>query len=196
MSYVNEFLEERNQEIATIKERKMILFLSDADCQRIAEKAGRAGMTVGELLENFIGDLVCGTYTNGSDERDCANQWFERCYFGMFPDETLLKHLLDYGEDVREFLDAVAEMERFTAHPEAFKSDIEDLCEGENLWFQDVYEDTIENFKKHWESTDEIDVEKEIEICRKWYADFQKLQEPYVEPKKQKQPALKSRQKL
>lgn len=26
--------------------------------------------TIGELIENFAGDLVGGTYSNGSDERD------------------------------------------------------------------------------------------------------------------------------
>ena len=33
--------------------------------------------TIGELIENFAGDLVGGTYSNGSDERDYADQWFE-----------------------------------------------------------------------------------------------------------------------
>ena len=37
--------------------------------------------TIGELIENFAGDLVGGTYSNGSDERDYADQWFERCWF-------------------------------------------------------------------------------------------------------------------
>ena len=34
-------------------------------------------------MESFVGDLVGGTYSNGSDERDYADQWFERCWFGM-----------------------------------------------------------------------------------------------------------------
>lgn len=43
--------------------------LSDADVRRLAEKSGEGGLTISELLENFIGDLVDGTYSNGSDER-------------------------------------------------------------------------------------------------------------------------------
>lgn len=179
-------INERMKEIETIKERKVILSLSDADCQRIAETAGKVGLTVGKLLENFIGDLVCGTYTNGSDERDCANQWLRRCYFGMFPDETLLKHLLDYGNDVGGFLNACDEMELYTAHPEEFKEELEELCEGEKLWFQYEYEDTIEEFKHYRKSGDEIDMAKEIALCRKWYEDLQKIQKPYVEPETQK----------
>ena len=39
--------------------------------------------------------VVFDTYSNGSDERDYADQWFERCWFGMFPEPTLLNHLLN-----------------------------------------------------------------------------------------------------
>ena len=76
------------------RERKITVKLSDADCDRLARKCGEHGLTIGELIENFVGDLVGGTYSNGSDERDYADQWFERCWFGMFPEPTLLNHLL------------------------------------------------------------------------------------------------------
>ena len=57
------FCEEQKREIETIKERIVKLELSDADCERISRKAGISGLTVSELLENFIGDLVNGTYS-------------------------------------------------------------------------------------------------------------------------------------
>ena len=53
--------------------------LSDADVRRLAEKSGEGGLAISELLENFIGDLVDGTYSNGSDERMYAEQWYQRC---------------------------------------------------------------------------------------------------------------------
>lgn len=83
--------QEQKKEIETIKERTIKLNLSDADCERIAEKAGKHGITVSTLLENFIGDLVDGTYSNGSDERYRAEQWFERCWFEIFLKKQLLK---------------------------------------------------------------------------------------------------------
>jgi len=70
--------EEQQKEIETIRERKITVKLSDADCDRLARKCGEHGLTIGELIENFVGDLVGGTYSNGSDERDYADQWFER----------------------------------------------------------------------------------------------------------------------
>lgn len=86
--------EEQKKEIETIRDRKITVKLSDADCDRLARKCGEHGLTIGELIENFVGDLVDGTYSNGSDERYYADQWFERCWFGMFPEPTLLNHLL------------------------------------------------------------------------------------------------------
>lgn len=82
---------QQQEEIETIRSRTIEVKLSDADVKRISEKAAAHGLTVGELIENFIGDLVCGTYSNGSDERMYAEQWFERCWFGMFPDLTFLR---------------------------------------------------------------------------------------------------------
>lgn len=83
---------QQQEEIETIRSRTIEVKLSDADVKRISEKAAAHGLTVGELIENFIGDLVCGTYSNGSDERMYAEQWFERCWFGMFPDLTFLRY--------------------------------------------------------------------------------------------------------
>ena len=68
--------EEQRKEIETIKKRQIKLELSDADCDRLARKCGEYGLTIGELIENFVGDLVDGTYSNGSDERMYAQQWF------------------------------------------------------------------------------------------------------------------------
>lgn len=73
--------ENTRKEISTIKSRTYKLNLSDADVIRLAEKALNYNMTASELLENFIGDLVYGTYSNGSDEREYISMWAERCWF-------------------------------------------------------------------------------------------------------------------
>lgn len=88
---------QQQKEIETIRPRTIEVKLSDADVKSISEKAAAHGLTVGELIENFIGDLVCGTYSNGSDERMYAEQWFNRCWFGMFPDLTFLRYLIEWG---------------------------------------------------------------------------------------------------
>lgn len=164
---------EQEREIETIKERTITLKLSDADCERIAKKVGKNGLTVGKLIENFIVDLIDGTYSNGSDERRIADEWFERCWFGMFPEETLLRHLLECCIDVEDFLSAYDELKYYEANPQEFAEEMKEAKEnGEELWFKEDYHDyTDEFFSKH----KDVDIEKEIELCRKWLADLQKL---------------------
>lgn len=48
---------QQQEEIETIRSRTIEVKLSDADVKRISEKAAAHGLTVGELIENFIGDL-------------------------------------------------------------------------------------------------------------------------------------------
>lgn len=47
---------QQQEEIETIRSRTIEVKLSDADVKRISEKAAAHGLTVGELIENFIGD--------------------------------------------------------------------------------------------------------------------------------------------
>ncbi|MEA4895781.1 MAG: molecular chaperone GrpE, partial [Oscillospiraceae bacterium] len=51
----------QEEEFKTICGRNFTLNLSTADALRLFDKAGSVGLTPSELLENFIGDLVCGT---------------------------------------------------------------------------------------------------------------------------------------
>lgn len=101
---------QQEKEIQTIRERTFSLKLSDSDIERLAAKAARGGLTMEQLLENFIGDLVCGTYYNGSDERMYAQEWFDRCWFGSYgPMSGLLQHLarmdsIEYAFDLQEKL--------------------------------------------------------------------------------------------
>lgn len=74
--------EQQQAEIATIRPRSFTLNLSDADVERLFEKAYSNGITPADLLEGFIGDLVGGTYSHGSDERLYAQQYFDRCNYG------------------------------------------------------------------------------------------------------------------
>lgn len=165
---------EQEREIKTIKERTITLKLSDADCERIAEKAGKHGLTVGNLLENFIGDLVDGTYSNGSDERRMADEWFERCWFGMFPEKTLLRHLLECWIDVDDFLTTYDELKYYESNPQEFADEVKEAKENgeEMLWFEQEYHDYTDEFLNNHK---DADMEKEIELCRKWLADLKRL---------------------
>lgn len=164
---------QKNKEIETIKERSIKLNLSDADCVRISELCGRHNLTVSKLLENFIGDLVDGTYSNGSDEREFAERWFERCWFGTPVDETLLKWLLDYGIDVEEFLDLIDNIKVGYEELELYKKDpgLYDEEEVEYLKIDiDSWEEELKDYKSRYlKENSKAEWEKEIADVRKWF---------------------------
>ena len=167
---------DRKKEIETIKERNITLSLSDADCERLYRLCGEHGLTVPQLLENFIGDLVDGTYTNGSDERMYAEQWFRRCWFGMFPEKTLLNYLLSYScsYDVDDFLgllDDIAEAQNDLAEYDKGSVDDDDLEEIE--WIKDELNgkmDDLNEIKTDFaKENPEADWKEEVEKVRDWW---------------------------
>lgn len=162
MNYIDQ-----QKEIETIKERTIKLSLSDADCNRLSIKAGLGGQTISELLENFIGDLVNGTYSNGSDERNKANEWYNRCEFSR-NDSTLLQYLLEHGYDISDFIITCDELKCFETSPREFDDEVAELEDGEKLWFQDGYQEYVGEFLDKYK---DVEIEKEISLCRKWMED-------------------------
>lgn len=166
----NDIGEQQKKEIETIKERNITVKLSDADCSRVAKMCGEHGLTVAELIENFIGDLVGGTYSNGSDERMYAKQWFERCYFGMFPEPTLLNHLLCWGYDPEDYLDtldnietAIKEKEYFAEHPEEADEEAQYIDDDIADW-----EEELKEMREDWKPEKEPNMKEELELIKKW----------------------------
>lgn len=166
----------QEQEIQTIAPRTLTLNLSAADCQRIAVAAGACGLTVAELLENFIGDLVHGTYTNGSDERDYAQQYVSRCWFGSTPPASLLQALLAAGEGmegVEWLLDAADNLAFF--EDEAAKAPD---AEERRLIQDDIaaIKKEIAYFTAYYPAM--TDFAAEIKRCRQWADGVNRLKAP------------------
>lgn len=87
-----------------LKERVLKINLTDEEVEQISQKAGSVNLTVSELLENFIADLVGSSRRNGSDECDRADDWFERCWFSMFPEDTFLRFMLTECYSISDFV--------------------------------------------------------------------------------------------
>lgn len=162
---------QQQREITTIKPRNLSLNLSDADFERVSNLCGLHNITVSQLLENFIGDLVCGTYVNGSDETKLAGDWFKRCWFGLEPENTLLHFLLENDYDVEECLLTYGDYMDYIENPQKFKEDLEDLQEGEKLYCIKEWEGYLEE----WKPDEKVDIEKEIDKCREWINENFKL---------------------
>ncbi|MBR3241354.1 MAG: hypothetical protein IKF90_01470 [Parasporobacterium sp.] len=61
-----------------------VLKLSDEDYRKFSEKCFYDGISPEEVLEGFICDLIAGSKTRGSDERVLAEQYYDRCGYGLF----------------------------------------------------------------------------------------------------------------
>ena len=164
----------QKNEIETIKPRIITVNLSDADVKRLAEKSGEGGLTISELLENFIGDLVDGTYSNGSDERMYAEQWYQRCWFAMFSDDTFLKFLLLWG-DLDDFIDLMNEMESSKKEMAEVTADAEDCSAEEGDELQEYINDLQKEIDYYWgkfleqkRQKESYVFEKEIENIMAW----------------------------
>ena len=162
--------EEQQKEIETIRERKITVKLSNADCDRLARKCGEHGLTIGELIENFVGDLVGGTYSNGSDERDYADRWFERCCFGMFSEPTLLNHLLCYGYKPEDYLDILDNIETAQEEKKYLEEHPEEADEEAQYIDDDIadWEEKLKDMSADWKPEKKPNMDEEIELIKKW----------------------------
>lgn len=169
--------ETKKDENTVLKERNITVKLSDADCDSLVRKCGECGLTVGELLENFIGDLIDGTCSNGSDERDLADQWFERCWFGMYTEQTLLNHLLDFGYDPEDYLEL---LDNIKTIKEDIKITEKNIAEPSDEWKGIVYHKYNEE-RTHYEEVPRYNSVEEYRAsereCLEEYQDDLKCQE-------------------
>jgi len=171
----------QKEEVETIKERNISLKLSDADVERISKKAGGVGLTVSQLLENFIGDLVGGTYTNGSDERMYAVQWFDRCDFTYSPEKTFIKYLIEY-EELEHTLDlwdeiktAKDELEYAESHKDEFTSDAINDWETDLECWQEEINDTFSDYQGWAKGKEVSTLEDEMKKVIEWQNEYKKI---------------------
>lgn len=109
------------------------LNLEANDLGNLSNMAAVRGIKVSELLENFVNDLVYGTYTNGSDERLHANEWFDRCGFDNCNRNTFLQYL--YNENIlKEFIDNCVD---YYTVPNVEPEELEDIAADMKEVFSD-----------------------------------------------------------
>lgn len=186
-------MDEMNQK-GTDKKRNITLTLSDEDSRILFEKCGYGDLSVSELLENFIRDLTYSNHSNGSDEEDLANHWFERCHFGRYQDKSLLQYLHEIG-DVDGFLNVVEKVEEcctalddYYKRAEPFDEDDIESLEGDLEYWKEQRD--YYNFEYLTENP-EADMDKEIQKVKAWWAQ----REQFMEGVEQQEDELQLRQR-
>ena len=67
----------------------------------------------------------CLLYTSGSDEGDCAQEWFERCGYGMNSEKTFLRYILEEGDDVEFLLNGLENIKKSKELIQTLKEDLQ-----------------------------------------------------------------------
>lgn len=166
----------QNAEETTVRQRNIVINLSDDDCHKLAIKAGEVGLSIDELLRRFIGDLVYGTYTNGTDERMLVDDWYNRC-FPSFDDTSLLSTLMNIGiKEVNSFVDTLIEIETFQRIIEVGKCFDCSCCSEVILTTEQIegmkhnlqsYKDTYNSIVNDYlEKYPNADITAEVEKCK------------------------------
>ena len=158
------------------RDRTISLKLSDDDCEKLMLKCGEYGIGLGELFENFIGDLVDGTFSNGADERMYAQKWFDRC-FRPFKEPTLLSHLIGWGYDPEEYLNTLAALEKYKTDKDYFSKYPEEADDQAQFLDDEIsdLEDELQDMRTNWKPGKEPDMESEIELINNWVSEKEEL---------------------
>lgn len=124
-----------------IYECRLTLKLTGEDADRLCRKAGEAGVSVPELLEEFIGDLIDGRHTGGSDERECADAWFERRYSMQCDDDDFVRYVLMHedGERLLKIRQYIKEDEP-DLQDEEYREDWDGIRENVEAWRSELEE--------------------------------------------------------
>ena len=151
------------------QQRTITVRLPDDDIDALCRKAGGVDLTVGELLENFISDLVGGSRTNGSDERMLAHQWFDRCWFSICHEMTFLSYLIDY-DLVDAAMDYWTDLEGYREQDDLDEYDKEDMA-----YYTEELDTLFKEYKEYYPESSETSVEMAMEKVVKWSREREEL---------------------
>lgn len=157
------------EEYESGKRRNITFILPDDDIDALCRKAGKAQITVAQLIENFISDLIEGSQTNGSDERMYAKQWFDRCWFSTPDETTFLSYLIGFDK-IDSAIDMWKELQEYKRQDELDEYDIEDMeiVQGE-------LEELFQDYKEWYSDPADATLEEGMEKVAAWSAEREAL---------------------
>ncbi|GAA6410241.1 hypothetical protein K040078D81_43580 [Blautia hominis] len=150
------------------QQRGIVLHLKDIDVEKLCKTAGMVGLSVSELLENFVEDLIDGERMNGSYERMLANQWFENCWFSRDTNYSFLSYLLERNY-VDRMLDIWEWLEDYKLLDELNKCQLET-----QTWMQEEVDIAFETYMEfHGKGSETI--EEEMKKVLEWKEEYEKI---------------------
>ena len=152
-------------------QRTISIRLYQDEVEELCMKSGKVRLSIGELFENFVADLICGTHTNGSDERMYIEQWFDRCYFSIMPEKTFLSYLLEMQE-----IDSV--LECWEILQELKELEEPDCYDKEEL---EIQQNTLEEYFQEYRTYTREPTEDQLEAAMEKVLEWNKEREHLLE---------------
>ena len=128
-----------------------------------------------------IQNQLSAIFNHGSDERMYAEQWYQRCWFAMFSDDTFLKFLLLWG-DLDAYIDLMDELESNKKEMAEMTADAEEYSSEERDELQEYINDLQKEKDYYWNKflerkrqKESYVFEKEIENIMAWKSQLNTL---------------------
>lgn len=151
-----------------LQPRQVTLQLSDMHCEEIFKICGKRNLTVSQLLETFLKDLL-GEEPSVFESNECAlaKRWLDEYDFYYKPNETLLKWLHDESVDIQEFsqLEHNIDIVQETLKRMMFFREDERNVRAELKAYEEEFNDYKSRFLKE---NPDADWEKELKEVRTW----------------------------
>ena len=151
-------------------ERNIRINISDDEWNHFASMCGKHSITISDLIENFISDLTDGVNSNGSDEIDLIWNWFERCWFGSFPEHTMLRYMLDHGYDPEDYMNTIDRIV-IANEEKKMRTKTKILDELISEWkeeLQEIWIDWNEELQNVEYIGKEPNIQEEVKLIKKW----------------------------
>ena len=100
-----------------------------------------------------------------------ANKWFDRCWFGMFPQKTLLNHLLYCGYDPEEYFELTCQLDSAIKETDYLKVHPEEQETGDIEYFIAMTaecRELLRSITDEWEPEETPDLREEIQRIACW----------------------------
>ena len=128
-----------------------------------------------------IQNQLSAIFNHGSDERMYAEQWYQRCWFAMFSDDTFLKFLLLWG-DLDAYIDLMDELESNKKEMAEMTADAEEYSSEERDELHEYIHDLQKEKDYYWNKflerkrqKESYVFEKEIENIMAWKSQLNTL---------------------
>lgn len=157
------------EEFELSKQRNITLRLPDEDIDALCKRVGSSQITVAQLIENFICDLIEGSKTNGSDERMYAQQWFERCWFGTLSEKTFLSYLIDFDQ-IDSAIEMWEELQDYKRQDELDEYDQEEM-----EVIQEELDEMFKDYKEWYSDPTDATLEAGMEKVAAWSKEREEL---------------------